>query len=156
MTDLDALRQAEDPSAPWPSRAAAARRVAAAAPGAHDGRLDALQAAFLDPAIARQIPVGLRVAFWTAVGDRNLVARTHARWIDVPAAPGWVGPVPGDPHTRDREGPGQMVELPAFRIQAWPVTVAEYALFLADDASRTADPGDPSPTPRHVGHTRRR
>jgi formylglycine-generating enzyme required for sulfatase activity len=52
----------------------------------------------------------------------------QARWVDVAAGPFRRGSE--DPDAWEQEGPESTAHTAAFRIQRWPVTVAEFALFL--------------------------
>jgi len=52
----------------------------------------------------------------------------EARWVDIPAGPFWRGS--DDPDAWEQEKPPCLVEVTSFRIQRWPVTVAEFRQFM--------------------------
>ncbi|MEZ4473079.1 MAG: SUMF1/EgtB/PvdO family nonheme iron enzyme [bacterium] len=76
------------------------------------------------------MPVPERAAFWTAVGPHNRVVEEQSRWVEVPAGRFWFGAAPGDEAAERREQPARVVQMSAFRIQRWAVTVAEFAAFV--------------------------
>ena len=143
------LEQAKSPRNGWEKRASSARLAAECIAdwreqaGELGGDVDALQAVFLDPDVSRQMPVAERVAFWTAVGPHNQVVKGD-RWATVPAGRFWFGAAPKDPDAIPNEAPARVVEMSGFRIHRWPVTVAEYAVFVeeggyADETLWSAD-----------------
>lgn len=53
-------------------------------------------------------------------------------WIDIPAGPAIIsGSHPSDPYSPNDPTPRERVDLPAFRIGRYPVTVAQYEAFVA-------------------------
>ncbi|MEZ4466712.1 MAG: SUMF1/EgtB/PvdO family nonheme iron enzyme [bacterium] len=135
------LDRAENDREPWSTRGAAARLAAeclaewrdlpsAQAPVELGQRLDMLQDAFLDLTTSRQIAVADRAAFWTAVGPHNRVVKEHDRWVDVPAGRFWFGAAPGKAYAQRDGASSRVVRMSAFRIQAWPVTVEEFSVFV--------------------------
>ena len=90
---------------------------------------------------ARTMPVETRIEAAEALGqagDPRLQDEAQ-RWVDIPGGRLLMGAQkadskqPGyDKEADDNEGPPHRVTLDAFRIGRWPVTVAEYALFLDD------------------------
>jgi formylglycine-generating enzyme required for sulfatase activity len=61
-------------------------------------------------------------------GDPRL--REERRGVEVPAGPFWRGAAEGDEQAYSWEQPAGLVEVSAFRIQRWPVTVGEYVRFV--------------------------
>ncbi|MEQ9500023.1 MAG: SUMF1/EgtB/PvdO family nonheme iron enzyme [Deltaproteobacteria bacterium] len=59
------------------------------------------------------------------------VLEASRRWVEVPAGRYWRGAAPGDEEAYYTEKPAGEVELSAFFVQRWPVTVAEYRPFVA-------------------------
>jgi formylglycine-generating enzyme required for sulfatase activity len=71
-----------------------------------------------------------RVQIARALGtlDRDPRLAEDERWVLVPAGPFLMGG--DDEGSGEDEKPVHRVDVPAFRIQRWPVTVAEYAQFV--------------------------
>ncbi len=109
-----------------------------------DARYDRLMQAALavfDRDQACTIPVATRIEAAEALGqagDPRLEDEAR-RWVDIPGGRFLMGAQRADPkqpgydkEARGNEAPPHWVELDAFLIGCWPVTVAEYALFLDD------------------------
>jgi formylglycine-generating enzyme required for sulfatase activity len=88
---------------------------------------DALLGVLADPAAEESVRVGIGEALGRA-GDPRL--SESARWVEVPGGPYRRGALEGDEDAFEREKPSGLVEVPAFRMQRWPVTVGEYARFV--------------------------
>jgi formylglycine-generating enzyme required for sulfatase activity len=109
-----------------------------------DERYDRLMQAALavfDREQARTIPVETRIEAAEALGqagDPRLEDEAR-RWVDIPGGRFLMGAQQADPkqpgydkEASDNEAPPHWVAPDAYRIGRWPVTVAEYALFLDD------------------------
>jgi len=104
--------------------------------------LDAALAVF-DPTQAPAIPLADRIAAAEAlaqVGDPRLGWAHPRRWVELPGGRLRMGAqkqdqqAPGyEPEAQDREGPVHEVQVSAFAIGRFPVTVAEFAEFLGDE-----------------------
>jgi formylglycine-generating enzyme required for sulfatase activity len=106
------------------------------------GMLDAAMAVF-DPAQAPAIPLADRIAAAEAlaqVGDPRLGWTRPDRWVELPGGRFPMGAqkkdqkAPGyDPEADANEAPVHAVEVGAFAMARFPVTVAEFAEFLEDE-----------------------
>jgi formylglycine-generating enzyme required for sulfatase activity len=109
--------------------------------------LDAALAVF-DPAQAGAIPLADRIAAAEALaqaGDPRLGWAHPERWVELPGGRFLMGAqkkrkkAPGyDPEAYDNEAPVHEVEVSAFAMARFPVTVAEFAAFLADEGHTDA------------------
>jgi formylglycine-generating enzyme required for sulfatase activity len=109
-----------------------------------DGRYERLMQAALavfDLDEARAIPVDIRIEAAEALGQAGdpRLDDEALRWVEIPGGRFLMGAQSKDPkrpgydeEALDRESPPHEVALDPFRIARWPVTVAEYALFLDD------------------------
>ncbi len=88
---------------------------------------DALLGVLADPAAEESVRVGIGEALGRA-GDPRL--SESARWVEVPGGRYRRGALEGDEDAFSDEKPSGLVEVSAFRIQRWPVTVGEYARFV--------------------------
>jgi formylglycine-generating enzyme required for sulfatase activity len=88
---------------------------------------DALLGVLADPKTEEPVRLGIGEALGR-VGDPRLSEAN--RWVEVPAGPFWRGAAPKDKDAAGDEEPAGLVEVSAFRIQRWPVTVGEYAQFV--------------------------
>ncbi|MBV5347279.1 SUMF1/EgtB/PvdO family nonheme iron enzyme, partial [bacterium] len=96
-----------------------------------------------DPAQAPAIPLPDRIAAADALaqaGDPRLGWHRPARWVELPGGRLLMGAqkkrkkAPGyDPEAYDDEAPVHEVEVSAFAMARFPVTVAEFAAFLEDE-----------------------
>lgn len=75
------------------------------------------------------------------VGDpRHGVLTPDVDWVDVPAGAFVMGSDPAaDAEAKDREFPQHTLDLPAFRISRYPVTVAQFARFVDDEGYAKAE-----------------
>jgi formylglycine-generating enzyme required for sulfatase activity len=97
---------------------------------------DALLGVLGDPETEEGVRIGIGEALGR-VGDTRL--REEQRWVEVPAGLGWRGAAEGGERAdQDDEVPAGLVEVSAFRVQRWPVTVGEYVRFV--DAKGYAAP----------------
>lgn len=96
-----------------------------------------------DAARCREVPIDVAIEAAEALGqagDPRFVARdAEGLWVAVPAGSFWMGAQDAQPAARNydpdamhNERPVHRVELPAYRIGRYPVTVAEYRKFLED------------------------
>ena len=77
----------------------------------------------------RRLEVRTRVSVAEGLGSvRDPRLTPEARYVDVPGGSFWRGSE--DPDAWEQERPAAAVELSSFRIQRWPVTVAEFRQFL--------------------------
>jgi formylglycine-generating enzyme required for sulfatase activity len=109
-----------------------------------DTRYGALMKAALavfDREQAELIAVETRIEVAEALGQAGdpRLEEEALRWLEIPGGRFLRGAQksdhtePGyDPETIDREAPPHRVEVDGFRLGRWPVTVAEYALFVDD------------------------
>jgi formylglycine-generating enzyme required for sulfatase activity len=69
------------------------------------------------------------------LGDpRPGVLTREVDWVDIPAGGFTIGSdLSADPEAKDRELPQHLLDLPAFKISRYPVTVAQYAQFVSDN-----------------------
>jgi formylglycine-generating enzyme required for sulfatase activity len=88
---------------------------------------DGLLGMLVDPETPEMVRLGIGEALGR-VGDTRLSEAN--RWVDVPQGCYWRGAAEGDVDAEHVEKPSGLVELSAFRIQRWPVTVGEYARFV--------------------------
>jgi formylglycine-generating enzyme required for sulfatase activity len=77
----------------------------------------------------QSLEVRTRVSVADGLGSvRDPRLSPEARWVDIPAGPFWRGS--DDPDAWEQEKPPCLVEVTSFRIQRWPVTVAEFRQFM--------------------------
>ena len=124
------------------------------------GYLDQVRAIF-DAERSRAIPIEVRIEAADALGqagDPRLDAANPERWVVIPAGTFRMGAQKGDraapnfdEEAADDESPDHEVELDAYRIGRYPVTVGEYRLFVEDggygDQSWWQAGGHDSPEP---------
>jgi formylglycine-generating enzyme required for sulfatase activity len=79
----------------------------------------------------QRTPAAVRIAVADGLGRiRDPRLNDRDRWVDMPAGTFWRGAAPDDSDAEDNEKPAGHVELWAFRIHRWPVTVEEFAPFV--------------------------
>lgn len=78
-------------------------------------------------------PEGQRIGLGEALGwagDPRLAE--NKQWVEIPEGPYWRGAAKGDDDAEGNERPAGLIHVSAFKIARWPVTVEEYARFMAD------------------------
>lgn len=94
----------------------------------HEG-LAAVMPVLEDP--RHDAPNRVRIEVANGLGRvRDPRLREEDRWVDLPAGTFWRGAAEGDEDAFDDERPAGPVDLWAFRIHRWPVTVQEYRPFV--------------------------
>ena len=130
--------EAKNEARAWAHRAACGRLAAECraewldkVPEPVSQAVDGLQGLFRDPERGGELPAVERVDFWEAIGAQARDLDDRHRWVEVPGGRYWRGAVPGDEEAEYDEKPGAWVDMAPFSVQRWPVTVAEFAAFVA-------------------------
>ena len=83
---------------------------------------------------AAEMPIKVRLAGTLVLGQlgdpRPGVATLEPAWVEVPAGPFLYGSSDADKAARDNEKPQRTLELPAYCIARYPVTNAQFRLFM--------------------------
>ncbi|MDX1982408.1 MAG: SUMF1/EgtB/PvdO family nonheme iron enzyme [Bryobacteraceae bacterium] len=91
-----------------------------------------------DPAESRKIEIGVRVEAAEALGQVGDPRLEEDNWVTIPAGRFWMGAQKKgnrnvDPEAGNEEAPVHEVQLAAFQMSRYPVTVQEYARFMEED-----------------------